>query len=98
MWVRLTFSRMDPEQLAEIRALYNSEEVSEAVRQVKGYRFHYLLESADNRGEFVSITAWDNKSDAEAYEESGIYSELAAKFEPWFTEDIQVRSYEVHEP
>ena len=82
MWLRLTFSRIDPEQLEEIPAPYNSEEVSGAVRQVKGYRFHYLLESADNRGEFVSTTAWDTKADAEAYEESGIYSELAAKFEP----------------
>ena len=42
MWVRLTFSSMDPEQLREKRALYYSEEVSGAVRGVEGYRFHYL--------------------------------------------------------
>lgn len=98
MWVRLTFSSMDPEQLREIRALYNSEEVSGAVRGVEGYRFHHLLESADNRGDFVSLTAWDTKADAEAYEESGTYAQMAAKFEHLFTSDTEVRSYEVREP
>lgn len=98
MWVRLTFSSMDPEQLGEIRAVYNSEEVSGAVREIKGYRFHYLLESADSRGDFVSITAWNTKADADAYEESGTYAEMAAKFEHLLTSDIEVRSYEVREP
>jgi heme-degrading monooxygenase HmoA len=79
------------------RTLYNSEEVSGVLDRQKGYRFHYLLESVDVPGEGVSVTAWDGREDAEAYERSGAYEELVAKFRNFYTRPPRLASYEVHE-
>lgn len=97
MFVRLTFTKMDPAKVDEARAVYDSDEVSGVIRKQKGYRFHYLLDSVDNPGEGVSLTAWDSREAAEAYERSGTYKELVGKFASHFTEQPQLRSYELPE-
>jgi heme-degrading monooxygenase HmoA len=70
-FVRMTFTKSDPASAEAARVLYNSDEVSGVLERQKGHRFHYLLESADVPGEGVSVTAWDSREDAEAYERSG---------------------------
>jgi heme-degrading monooxygenase HmoA len=79
------------------RALYYRDEVWGVLARQKGHRFHHLLESADVPGEGVSVTAWDSREDAEAYERSGAYDELAAKFRNFYTGPERLASYEVHE-
>ncbi len=91
MFVRMTFTQSDPASAQAARALYNSEEVSGVLDRQKGHRFHYLLESVDVAGEGVSVTAWDSREDAEAYEMSG------AKFLPFYTGPARLSSYEVRE-
>lgn len=97
MFVRMTFTRMDPANIEAARTMYNSDEVSGVIRKQKGYRFHHLLTSVDKPGEGVSLTAWDSRENAEAYERSGIYKELIGKFGSYYTEPPQLRSYEVPE-
>ena len=97
MWVRLTFSKFAPADLDDARKLYNSPFVSGVIRQQKGYRFHYWLESAENPGEVVSLTAWDTREDAEAYEQSGVYNELGERFRRWFNTRRELRSYAIRE-
>ena len=67
------------------------------MRKLKGYRFNYLLESIDEPGEAISVTAWDTMDDAEAYEQSGLYADLVTKFGKWFTAPAELRTYEVSE-
>jgi heme-degrading monooxygenase HmoA len=97
MFVRMTFTKIDPASTEAARTLYNSEEVSGVLDRQKGHRFHYRLESADVPGEGVSVTAWDSREDAEAYEMSGAYEELVAMFTEFYTGSARLRSYEVHE-
>lgn len=97
MWVRLTFTKVDPSKLEEARAFYNGEEVSGVIRKQKGYQFNYLLESVDNPGDAISISAWDSQADGEVYEQSGTYAEIVGKFKQWFTAPPELKSYEVHE-
>jgi len=97
MFVRMTFTQSDPASAEAARALYNSAEVSGVLDRQKGHRFHYLLESVDAPGEGVSVTAWDSREDAEAYERSGAYEELMAKFGQFHTEPARLRSYGVRE-
>ena len=97
MFVRMTFTQSDPASAQAARALYNSEEVSGVLERQKGHRFHYLLESVDVAGEGVSVTTWDSREDAEAYERSGVYEELVAKFRNFYTEPERLASYEVRE-
>ena len=95
MFVRITFTQTDPDAVEAARTLYYSDEVSGILERQKGHRFHYLLESVDAVGEAVSVTAWDSREDAEAYERSGTYEELVAKFNHLYTEAPRLGSYEV---
>ncbi len=97
MFVRMTFTKSDPASAEAARALYNSDEVSGVLARQKGHRFHYLLESVDVPGEGVSVTAWDSREDAEAYERSGAYKELVDKFRHFYTGPARLRSYEARE-
>jgi heme-degrading monooxygenase HmoA len=97
VFVRMTFTQSDPASAEAVRALYYRDEVWGVLDRQKGHRFHYLLESVDVPGEGVSVTAWDSREDAEAYEMSGAYEELVAMFTEFYTGPARLRSYEVHE-
>src|SRR5918998_1329196 len=68
VFVGMTFTQSDPASAEAVRALYYRDEISGVLERQKGHRFHYLLESVDVPGEGVSVTAWDSREDAEAYE------------------------------
>ena len=97
MFVRMTFTKIDPASAEAVRALYYRDEIRGVLERQKGHRFHHLLESVDVAGEGVSVTAWDSREDAEAYEMSGAYEELVAMFTEFYTGPARLRSYEVHE-
>ena len=98
VFVRMTFTKIDPASAEAVRALYYRDEIWGVLERQKGHRFHYhLLESVDVPGEGVSVSAWDSREDAEAYERSGAYEELVAKFRNFYTEPERLASYEVRE-
>jgi heme-degrading monooxygenase HmoA len=90
----MTFFKLREGRMQDLRDLYNKEVVS-AHKDHKGIRFVHLLESLDNKDEGISITAWDTKADVEAYEKSGDYEKLVAKFKHMYAEDPLLKSYEV---
>lgn len=94
MYVRMTFFRLRPGKMQELRELYNKD-VLPAHKDHKGIRFVHLLESLDERDEGISVTAWDTKADVEAYERSGDYEKLVAKFREMYAEEPRLKSYEV---
>lgn len=94
MYVRMTLFRLKTGKMSELRELYNKEVLS-AHKGHKGIRFVHLLESLDERGEGISVTAWDTKADVEAYERSGEYEKLVAKFKDMYAEEPRLKSYEV---
>ncbi len=97
MFVRMTFTKIDPASAEAVRALYYRDEIWGVLDRQKGHRFHYLLESVDVPGEGVSVSAWDSRQDAEAYEMSGAYEELVARFRNFYTGPARFASYEVRE-
>jgi heme-degrading monooxygenase HmoA len=94
MYVRMTFFKLREGRMQDLRDLYNKEVVS-AHKSHKGIRFVHLLESLDHKDEGISITAWDTKADVEAYEKSGDYEKLVAKFKHMYAEEPLLKSYEV---
>ena len=68
------------------------------IRSQPGYLFHHLLESQDGLGELISLTAWDDLASVERYEVSGTFLDLLGKFRPWFTQQPELRSYQVQVP
>jgi heme-degrading monooxygenase HmoA len=97
VFVRMTFTQSDPDSLEAVRALYYRDEIRGVLARQKGHRFHHLLESVDVPGESISVTAWDSREDAEAYENSDAYENLVAKFRNFYTGPERLASYEVRE-
>jgi heme-degrading monooxygenase HmoA len=75
IWVRIVQLRIRPEKLEGFKQRY-AEHVIPVLRNVKGIRHVYLTEQEGDPGLLASVTTWDSRSDAEAYENSGLYTEL----------------------
>jgi heme-degrading monooxygenase HmoA len=75
MWLRIVSLKILPGKLDEFKRLYSEHSIP-ALRGVKGCRYVYLLESDERSHEVLSVTSWESKQDAEAYENSGLFEHL----------------------
>jgi len=82
MCVRILSVRLKPGMLDEFRRRYN-EEIIPVMRTVQGCRYDYLAEGAQET--ILSVTIWDSRADAEAYERSGRFDALTDKLKHMFT-------------
>jgi quinol monooxygenase YgiN len=96
MFVRLTFCKFLPERTNEARKIYN-EEVIPAIRKQKGLLNIRFLEPTDKVGDYISITEWKTKEDADLYESTGLYKKLVNKLEPFFTKQPELKTYTVEQ-
>jgi heme-degrading monooxygenase HmoA len=94
MYVRMTFFRVKPGKMDELRNLYVNH-VIPAHRERKGIRFVHLFECTDAADEGISLTAWDTRGDLEAYEKSGDYPKILAIFAEVLAGAPTLKSYEV---
>lgn len=94
MWVRLTFGKVQPGKEDEFRKIYYEELVPVAKTQ-KGCLDAFLLESTEEDGSFISHTAWETKTEGEAYESSGTYKQLVGKVSHLLTESPTLNVYQV---
>jgi len=92
MVVRLTRFNLSPEKAVEAKKIYQEEVVPEIKKQ-KGNTNVMLLEPTDGSHEYISVTVWEDKSDAEAYESSGKYKELVDKIQGLITDQPVLRTY-----
>jgi heme-degrading monooxygenase HmoA len=75
LWLRIVSLKILPGKLDEFKRLYAEHSIP-ALRNVKGCRYVYLLESDERSHEVLSVTSWDSKQDAENYEKSGLFEQL----------------------
>ena len=94
MFVRLVFGKVQTNKMEEIRGWYQTEDVP-AMKNQKGLRMLLFLESVDSPDEAVSLSIWDSKEDAEAWEKSGPYKELVKKAMLLLAEESKSKSYAV---
>jgi heme-degrading monooxygenase HmoA len=94
MYIRMTFFKVGPGKMDELRNLYVNE-VIPAHSSHKGIRFVHLFESMENADEGISVTAWDTKGDLEKYERSGDYHKIVGRFKKMFKGEPTLKSYEV---
>jgi heme-degrading monooxygenase HmoA len=88
LFVRIVSPQIREEKLAEFKTIYVNE-ILPALRSVKGCRYAYLTENVQQKNQVISVTIWDSKQDAEAYERSGLFDSLKAKAEHTFAEIYQ---------
>jgi heme-degrading monooxygenase HmoA len=65
------------------------------VNDQKGLRTLVFFESVDTPQEVVSLTIWDVKEDADAYEHNGLYNERMQQAIPMFSEGPTLQSFKV---
>jgi quinol monooxygenase YgiN len=78
MIARLTFIGIHQEDAEELKKIYN-EEVLPVIRNQKGNLGAWLLEPADEKDDFISLTEWVSQNNADAYESGGTYKTLVEK-------------------
>lgn len=93
MYIRLTYFKVAPEKLAEVKKIYNKEVVP-VVKKQKGNLGIYLMEPVDKADDLISITEWKSKNDADAYAASK-YNDLVKKVESFFTKTPVLKIYNV---
>jgi heme-degrading monooxygenase HmoA len=96
MVVRLTFCKFIPERILEAKRIYN-DEVVPTVKKLKGNMGIRLLEPVNKSDDYVSVTEWKTKEDADAYHTSGTYRNLVSKLESYFVKQPELRIYTAEE-
>ena len=94
MWVRLTFVKIQPDKVDEVRKIYN-DEIVPTVKAQKGNVDIFLMESVGEDEEVISFASWDSKENGDAYEASGTYIEMVNKVKHGFAGSPTLQSYEV---
>jgi heme-degrading monooxygenase HmoA len=92
MIVRLTYLRFLPQNLEHAKRLYQ-EEVVPVVRKQRGNIDCRMLEPFDENDDYISMTTWETKADADAYNSSGVYMALVDKVRQDFAKDPVLKLY-----
>ena len=92
MIVRLTYFNFSPGKIEELKKFYNEVAIP-TVRKQKGNLDCKLLEPADTKEEYISMTVWDNKEAADAYHNTGVYKQLVDQVRKFFTKEPVLKVY-----
>jgi heme-degrading monooxygenase HmoA len=92
MYVRLTYLGFLPGKAEEAKKIYNNELVP-VVKQQKGNLDCRMLEPVDKTDDFISMTVWENKEDADNYQSSGVYRKLVDRVKEFYAKDPVLKVY-----
>ena len=85
MYVRIVSMKIQENKLDEFKKVY-LEKVIPALKETLGCRHVFLSESVSEKDEFISVTIWDSKKDADNYETSGKFEELVEELKHTFSQ------------
>lgn len=78
LWLRIVSLKIRPGLSDEFEEIYRNA-ILPVLETVKGCRYVFLTQGTGSQSEFLSITLWDSKQDAQQYEQGGRYEELLGK-------------------
>jgi len=96
MIARLTSISIHPKDVDQVRKIYYDQLVP-VIKKQRGNVGVWLLEPTNEKDDFISLTEWISKADAEAYESSGTYKELVGKVKHLFRGEAVLRTYSTAE-
>ena len=85
MFIRIMSMIIQKNKLEEFKNLYTDHIIPE-LENTKGCLYVFLTESVNKENEFISVTIWNSKEDADEYEASGKFEELAKKIRHTFSQ------------
>ncbi len=92
MWIRVGSFPAKPDQVVNLRRVYNEQAVPK-VRAHPGNLGCLLLEPAAEGEPFLAITVWEDRLAAERYESSGAATEVVSLVREYFAGAPTLRSY-----
>jgi heme-degrading monooxygenase HmoA len=92
MYVRLTYLKFLPGKTDAAKKIYNDELVP-VVKKQKGNLDCRMLEPVDMEEDYISMTVWDNKEDADAYQSSGVYKQLVDRVKEMYAKAPVLKVY-----
>jgi heme-degrading monooxygenase HmoA len=92
MFVRLTYLSFLPGKVEAAKKIYYDELVP-IVKQQKGNLDCTMLEPVDKTDDYISMTIWDNKEDADAYQTSGTYKQLVERVQQFYSKNPVLKVY-----
>jgi heme-degrading monooxygenase HmoA len=92
MIVRLTFISFLPQNLEQAKRIYN-EEIVPVIKKQKGNIDCKLLEPIEKTDDYISMTTWETREDADAYHTGGVYRDLVEKVRKDFSKDPVLKVY-----
>ena len=92
MFVRLTYLNFLPGKMEEAKRIYNSELVP-IVKKQKGNLDCRMLEPLEKTDDYISMTVWDSKEDADAYHSSGVYKQMVDRVRDLFSKAPVLKVY-----
>jgi quinol monooxygenase YgiN len=92
MIVRFTYIKFNPDSINEAKRIYNQEVIPVAKVQ-RGNLGIGLIEPADKADDFISISEWATRADAELYETSGVYKSLVDKLVDFIAKPPVLKTY-----
>ncbi len=81
MYLRIASVTVQPGKFETFKKVY-TEELIPALLATDGCRYAYLIGDMQDSLEVLSVTLWDSKEKADAYEQSGRYAQLLDKATP----------------
>lgn len=88
MFMRFVQLKVNPVHMETIRPFYDKIVIPE-LQEMPGCLFAGLIQSSVHPHEYISMTLWNTKQNAEAYEKSGTYQKLFNQIKPLLAESTE---------
>lgn len=85
LYVRIVSLSIQEGKEDEFKKIY-TDEIIPALLSTQGCKYAYLTQSVQDLNDFISVTIWDSKEDADIYENSGKFKELVDKVSYTFSQ------------
>jgi len=92
MYIRLTYVNYLPGKIEEAKRLYE-EEITPIVKKQKGNLDCRMLEPVNKGDDYISMTVWETKEDADNYQNTGVYKKLVDRFKNLFSKEPVLKVY-----
>ena len=88
MFMRFTYLKINPEYQELLPPFYNNIVLPE-LQKIKGCLFGGLVKNSENSEDYVSVTIWNSREQAESYEKGESFARLMDKIKPYLAESSE---------
>jgi heme-degrading monooxygenase HmoA len=94
MVIRITWGKLRAGAWDEFERTYRANVITKG-KNIKGLRGRWLAQDAGDKDTGFAVSLWDNLSNMQAYERSGLYTEIMTPLQPFFVGEYKTYRCEV---